>query len=48
MTTCKHCGWQIREDFGLWLDAWEHAVCFWVGDVAMQHEPLKTKNLVAA
>jgi hypothetical protein len=25
----------------LWLDAWEHPVCWWDGDVAMSHEPMK-------
>jgi len=53
MTTCKYCGWEIRQDFGLWVDAWEHPVCWWDGDVAMSHEPLKRsmtkqKEIVAA
>jgi len=41
MQTCKYCGWEIRQDFGLWVDAWEHPVCWWDRDVAMSHEPLK-------
>lgn len=40
MITCKHCGWEIKQDFGLWIDAWEHPVCWWDGDVAMSHEPM--------
>jgi hypothetical protein len=43
MTTCKHCGWEVRQDFGAWVDAWEHAVCWWQGDTAMPHEPLREK-----
>jgi hypothetical protein len=44
MITCKYCGWEIRQDFGLWIDAWEHPVCWWDGDEAMSHEPLKEKT----
>jgi hypothetical protein len=44
MTTCKHCGWEIRQNCGLWLDTWEHSVCWWEGDTAMSHEPLQEKT----
>jgi len=41
METCKHCGWEVNQSCGVWLDTWEHSVCYWVGDEPQQHEPSK-------
>ena len=41
METCKHCGWEVNQSCGVWLDTWEHSVCYWVGDEPRQHEPSK-------
>jgi hypothetical protein len=39
MIVCKKCGWEIKEDFGLWQDMYDGLVCDWVGDVPRPHKP---------
>jgi len=37
--TCRKCGWEVKQDFGLWIDTYNGSVCDWRGDVPMPHEP---------
>lgn len=37
MKTCSSCGWEVRQDFGAWLDNFGGAVCFWIDGVEFAH-----------
>jgi len=39
MIVCRKCGWEIKEDFGMWSDMYEGLVCDWVEDEPQAHEP---------
>lgn len=46
MIICSKCGWELRQDFGLWTDNLNGVVCDWVGGEPFPHEV--KENLVAA
>jgi len=47
---CRSCGWEVRLDFGLWIDEAESPVCYWSNGEPRQHEILEVmrKSLVAS
>jgi hypothetical protein len=46
VSICFKCGWELRQDFGLWTDNLNGVVCDWIGGEPLPHEV--KENLVAA
>lgn len=45
MITCKACGWEVTNDFDLWIDSMGGAVCFWDKGIEKPHEPMRERSL---
>lgn len=44
MIVCKKCGWEVKKDFGMWLDNYGGLICDWVEDEPQAHEPREGKR----
>lgn len=43
METCRHCGWEVKQDFGMWADTDNGVVCYWENGEEFAHEVLSEK-----
>lgn len=41
MKTCIHCGWEVKNNFGILEDSSGDSICFWVRDDARPHADRK-------